>query len=297
MHYRYENPSINSDENSNEEYSSNESNNSNFENTGYKSIQKQINRYNQINPNQPIEYPFHTLKKEMGIYKTSTDFKSNDMLEFQYIGGLAARLRINQITEETYDYILAIHRFKKLLMFPAFITGNGKTTLHHLQDSIREVYKQFVKIHGNKDDGLNHLWFYYNDRSVKILDLVVSIYGEYIEKVAPVESKPYVKHNKKIILQFIHYLILDGGADTSNLRQKIKAKVLNNFDLTRTLYDSIMQLHKRLFPTDKPLEHIKYTKNRVNMNTQKKIWTNAKQTLKNRMPDPVVRHIFGYTKS
>jgi hypothetical protein len=229
----------------------------------------------------PVDYPFHNLKSELSIYKKEFKLPNFDPTTSNFHARLEYHLDEEHIDEPTYDYIRTLHEMKVRLMYPTFTETRFQKKLRlpelirRLNESI-ELFQQMTEEEANVDS----LWMYYQERDkankTTLLDFVVSLYKHYIDEDIPKRLRPFTEHNKRVIEEFIHYLIVR-GADIKNLKKIIDHKTLADTHLYHVIFRGLFN------KSPKPLVTLKNYSNRHN---------SIKKRLKKELNTSVVTHLF-----
>jgi hypothetical protein len=192
---------------------------------------------------KPIGYPFHSLKDDINIFKKRVhEFKDNTAIESEFANILEFHcFKARMIDENTYDYMLKLHELKHKMMYPTFIDNDTRFIKKlKLQDLI-ELVQQLSRILNKKVDDL---WVYYGDKETNLIDITVLIYLEYLNPTIPKGIQKYTNHNKKVLEEFIHFL-LEEGVKPDHLYKYIDNRFLHKDKLYRMLYKGLFNKSRR----------------------------------------------------
>lgn len=234
--------------------SRNNNSNNSYSNNSYSNNSSSNNEYsNQIiqHLDKDIGYPFENLKKEMFLYDKNIEGLNpfqKKFIDYQYNDILDVHVSNNKIDKDTYEYMKKLNELKNKMKYSLHINNNtnklNNKNLINVLDELISIYKKMNNI--NNTNILDHLWVYYG-QNTKLIDLVFSIYLRYLKYLDEIKEikksiiRPYVDHNRKVIEEFIVYLI-SNGADISNLKQHIiTIDYAYNDEIYQQLYNVLLK--------------------------------------------------------
>lgn len=251
---------MNNSNNSNSEYNSNNSELREYSPETRREILREMreeSRKKRKEPHpydkDPIDYPFHNLKHEMSIYKRIVNFKRPEFNpdEDTFYSRLDYHNNQGHIDDLTFRYIRNLHDLKVKMMYPLFIHRDTRFVrrikIHDLIEKTNELMHILQQIK-RQPITIDSLWMYHNEiedeNKTTLLDVTVSIYKEFMSEDIPRHIRIFTDYNKKVLEQFIHYLVAH-GADIKHISAIVEFKKIKNTHLHHAIFQGFVNKSSR----------------------------------------------------
>lgn len=239
-------------------------------NSNYSGSENSNNSYerhiNSMYKDKPPDYPFDSLQNELKYFKDSPFKQNESYINLEYIFTKCLDSHIKDDAE--YNYWFDVHHFKKMILYPL-----RKTTT-------KDLIAKFKTLQHNLNMPL-----YYNDHKIKLIEFVVEVYKLYFILPVPGHLKTYEVHNRKMLKQFIYYLV-SNGSNLMNL--KLPENVL--YELRPILIKGLLEWRKK---ENKSIQHHSL-KRKIKRNINRITGKNVSRKVTRHLPNELQKKIDEY---